>query len=165
MLASGLAEQSADQAAEAAMRAYLGTFTCDYGNGKNVHGGDKNIELPGGNDLMQLKTEYINLARDLKQRKEQLELQPGIESETTYDSATAGLYDDVSTGKTSGAYTSLSRALLDETGTDATAWEQQKSDTKQKISTGGTVGGIGAVGGLVGNLIINTDTENAPDDK
>ena len=160
MLASGLAEQSADQVAETAMRAYLGTFTCNYGNDKNVHGGDKNIELPGGNDLMQLKTEYINLARDLKQRKEQLELQPGIESETVYDSATAGLYDDVAVGKTDGAYTSLSRALLDENGKDAAAWTQQKSDTENKIKTGGAVGGVGAVGGLVGNLIINRDTDN-----
>ena len=159
MLASGLAEKSADEAAEAAMRAYLATFTCNYGDGKNVRGGEQNVELPGGNDLMKLKSEYIALARDLKQRKEQLEMQPGIESETIYDSATAGLYDDVSTGKTSGAYISLSRALLDETGADAAAWAQQKSDTEKKIKTGGIVGGVGAVGGLVGDLIINRDKD------
>ena len=86
-------------------------------------------------------------------------MQPGIESETIYDSATAGLYDDVSTGKTSGAYISLSRALLDETGADAAAWAQQKSDTEKKIKTGGIVGGVGAVGGLVGDLIINRDKD------
>ncbi len=159
MLASGLAEKSADEAAETAMRAYLATFTCNYGDGKNVRGGETNIELPGGNELLKLKSEYIALARDLKQRKEQLEMQPGIESETVLDSATAGLYDDIATGKTDGAYTSLSRALLDENGDDATAWAQQKSDTEKKIKTGGIVGGVGAVGGLVGDLIINRDRD------
>lgn len=159
MLASGLSEKSADEAAETAMRAYLATFTCNYGDGKNVRGGEQNVELPGGNDLMKLKSEYISLARDLKQRKEQLEMQPGIESETVYDSATAGLYDDIATGKTDGAYTSLSRALLDETSDDAAAWAQQKSDTEKKIKTGGVVGSVGAVGGLVGDLIINRDTD------
>ena len=164
MLASGMAEKSADEAAETAMRAYLATFTCNYGDGKNVRGGEQNVELPGGNDLMKLKSEYVALAHDLKQRKEQLGLPPGIESETIHYSATAGLYDDIATGKTSGAYTSLSRALSDETSADATAWAQQKSDTEKKIKTGSIVGGVGAAGGLIGDLIINRETTK-PDDE
>ena len=46
-LAQGLAEQKADAEAEAAMKAYLATFTCKYGN-NHVNGGDMDVELPGG---------------------------------------------------------------------------------------------------------------------
>ncbi|MDW2958264.1 MAG: hypothetical protein R8M37_00405 [Alphaproteobacteria bacterium] len=159
MLFSGLAEQKADEDAENAMRAYLATFICNYGDGKNIRGGETNIELPGGNDLLELKTEYIALARDLKQRKEQLEMAPGIEENVILDAATSGLYDDVAVGKTDGAFTSLSRALLDENSDDVAAWEQQKSDAEKKIKAGSIVGGAGAVGGLVGDLIINQDTD------
>lgn len=159
MLASGLAEQKADVDAENAMRAYLATFTCNYGDGKNVRGGETNIELPGGNDLLALKTEYVALARDLKSRKEQLEMAPGIEADVILDAATSGLYDDVAVGKTDGAFTSLSRALQDENSDDANAWSQQKDDAKQKVKSGSIVGGVGAVGALAGDLIINRDTD------
>ena len=159
MLSSGLAEQKADEDAENAMRAYLATFICIYGDGKNIRGGETNIELPGGNDLLELKTEYIALARDLKQRKEQLEMAPGIEENVILDAATSGLYDDVAVGKTDGAFTSLSRALLDEDGDDGIALEQQKSNVAQKIKTGGVLGGVGAAGSMVGDLLINSDAE------
>ncbi len=156
MLASGLAEQSADADAEAAMRAYLATFTCDWGGGTRVQGGATNIELPGGNALISLKQEYVTLASDLKLRKEQLDMPPGIESELVHDSATGGLYDDVSVGKTGGVYTSLSRAILDPDGADSAAWAEQKSASESKTKTGGIVGGVGAAGGIVGDLIINS---------
>lgn len=159
MLSSGLAEQKADEDAENAMRAYLATFICIYGDGKNIRGGETNIELPGGNDLLELKTEYIALARDLKQCKEQLEMAPGIEENVILDAATSGLYDDVAVGKTDGAYNSLSRALLDEDGDDGIALEQQKSNVAQKIKTGGVLGGVGAAGSMVGDLLINSDAE------
>ena len=103
MLASGLAEQKADKDAEMDMTAYLATFKCDYGAGMNIHGGQTNVELPGASELVPLYAEYVMLANDLKKRKEQLGLKPGIESEPILDSATTGLYDDVGVGATSGA--------------------------------------------------------------
>ncbi len=156
MLASGLAEQKADADAENAMRAYLSTFTCSYGNGKNVRGGETNIELPGGNDLIALYAEYVNLANDLKARKEALGMRPGIEAETILDSATSGLYDDVAVGKTGGAYVSLARALADPDGADAKAWAAQKDESADKKKTGAITAGVGAGGALVGDLIINS---------
>jgi hypothetical protein len=139
-LASGLAEQKADEEAETAMRAYLATFTCEYGD-KRFAGGESAIELPGANILTPLVMEYKALAADLKARKAALGMQPGIESEEIIDVATAGLYDDENVGKTGGAYTSLSRALSgDETA--AAEWNAQREESAQKIKTGATVGGV-----------------------
>lgn len=157
MLASGLAEQKADKDAEMDMTAYLATFKCDYGAGMNIHGGQTNVELPGASELVPLYAEYVMLANDLKKRKEQLGLKPGIESEPILDSATTGLYDDVGVGITSGAYASLSRALADPDGADAKKWAAQVEATKQKTKTGVVVGGAGVAGGAVGILIINQD--------
>lgn len=155
-LMSGAAEQSADDDAERAMRAYLETFRCDYGRGANIRGGDVDIELPGGNDLMPLYNEYRALAAELQVTKNALGMMPGIESETILDKANTGLYDDVGTGITGGAYTSVARALMDSTGADAAAWAQQKADAEQKTKTGliTTASGIGI--GIVGNLALNS---------
>ncbi len=155
-MASAMAEQNADQEAENAMKAYLETFYCNYGNSMRVKGGTKNIEIPGGNELVGLYSEYVNLANDLKVRKVALDMRPGIESESILDSATSVLYDDVSLGKTSGVYTSLARALMDPDGADAAAWAEQKDATAKKKKTGMIVAGVGAVGSLVGNLAINS---------
>lgn len=96
---SALAEQRADQNAEDDMRAYLATFKCDYGMGKNINGGDMGIELPGGNELTQYVTQYKTLAADLKMRKDALGMSPGIESETIIDAADTGLYDNAQPAK------------------------------------------------------------------
>jgi hypothetical protein len=162
-LASALAEQNADEDAEEAMRAYLATFHCNYAPGKNIAGGAKDVELPGGNELIDLYSEYVNLANDLKLRKTALDMKPGIESEPILDTAITGLYDDISVGKISGAYASLSRALLDPEGEDATRWAKQKSDAKTKLITGASIAGVGSVGGLVGDLIINKDEKKSKD--
>ena len=158
-MASAMAEENADADAEAAMRAYLATFHCNYGVGKNIPGGERDIELPGGNELIGLYSEYVNLANDLKIRKTALDMRPGIESEPILDAATSGLYDDVAIGKTSGAYTSLARALMDPNGADAAAWAAQKAETADKKKTGMITAGIGAGGSLVGNLTINSGKE------
>lgn len=155
---SALAEQRADQNAEDDMRAYLATFKCDYGMGKNINGGDMGIELPGGNELTQYVTQYKTLAADLKVRKDALGMSPGIESETIIDAADTGLYDNAATGKTDGAFTSLSRALGDKTGADAQAWAQQKADTANKLKTGAIVAGIGVMGGTIANQTVNSGT-------
>lgn len=155
---SALSEQRADDRAEDDMRAYLATIKCDYGMGKNISGGETGIELPGGNELAQYVTQYKTLAADLKVRKTALGLAPGIESETIIDAADTGLYDNAATGKTDGAFTSLSRALGDKTGADAQAWAQQKADTANKLKTGAIVAGIGVMGGTIANQTVNSGT-------
>lgn len=163
---SALSEQRADKNAEDDMRAYLATIKCDYGTGKTVNGGDTGIELPGGNELTQYVTQYKTLAADLKVRKTALGMSPGIESETIIDAAETGLYDNAATGKTNGAFTSLSRALSDETSADAQAWAQQKADTASKLKTGAIVAGVGAVGSAIANLAVNSgaDKQNKSDE-
>lgn len=159
-LMSGMAEQKADDAAEGDMKAYLATFVCDYGQGRNIKGGERDIDLPGGNELFDEVNEYKALAADLKIRKEALGKTPGIEAEVIYDIAETGLYDNVGMGRQSGAYASVSKALMDENSEDAKAWAEQKADTASKVKTGAITAGIGAVGGLVGNLAINSGDKN-----
>ena len=164
-LASAVAENRADDAAERDMAAYLATFRCDYGAGRNIAGGETDVQLPGGNTLFQLRQEFATLSTDVKTRKEALGLAPGIESEVVMDSATMGLYDDVSLGRTDGAYTSLSRALSNPTGADAAEWAQQRADTSSQLKTGAIVAGVGIVGGIVGDLLINHDAPKEQSDK
>ena len=151
-VASALAEQSADDAAELDMTAYLATFRCDYGAGQNIRGGETNITLPGANILLPLYNEYTTLAADLKSRKESLGMAPGIESETILD---ATLYDNESIGITDGAYTSLSRALSNPTGADAAEWAAQRAETAEQLKTGAIVAGVGAAVGIAGNILTN----------
>lgn len=154
-LAAGMAEQNADQNAESDMKAYLATFSCSYGNGRMGYG-KTDIELPGANDMRPMVTEYKQLAADLKQRKDALGLAAGIESEIILDSANSGLYDNMAIGKTGGAYTSLSQAMTDKNGANANKWTEQKSAAQSKTKTGAVIGGVGAVGGAVGNVIEDT---------
>ncbi len=158
---SALSEQSADTAAEQDMTAYLATFRCDYGQGRNIRGGESNIVLPGGNELFPLYTEYIALASNLKTRKEALGMQPGIESEIIYDKATTGLYDDVSTGKVDGSFASIAAALTNPNSAAAVAWNEQQSATAQKLKTGAITAGVGALVGIAGNLAINENKKAA----
>lgn len=156
MAASALAEQRADNVAEADMTAYLATFKCDYGMGRNINGGDKEVELPGGNDLLSLYNEYKTLADDLKTRKEALGLSAGIESQVILDKASTGLYDDESTGITNGTYASLARALANPTGADAEKWNAQKTETSQKLKAGAITAGVGAAASLVADVAVNS---------
>ena len=158
MAASALAEQRADNMAEADMTAYLATFKCDYGMGRNINGGDKEVELPGGNDLLSLYNEYKTLADDLKTRKEALGLSAGIESQVILDKASTGLYDDESTGITNGTYASLARALANPPGADAEKWNAQKSETSQKLKAGAITAGVGAAASLVADVAVNSGT-------
>ena len=132
---SALSEQRADQQAEQDMTAYLATFRCDFGQGKTVQGGQTNVELPGAGQLSTLYNEYMNLAEDLKTRKESLGLAQGIESEVIIDTSVINLYDDVGTG-INGTFTSLAKALSDSTSADAAEWAEQKEKTSQQIKNG-----------------------------
>lgn len=158
-LASALSEKKSMEDAEMQMKAYLATFACDWADGKRVAGGEMAIELPGGNELLSLVGEYKTLAADLKARKEALGLKPGVESEEILDSATANLYDDVATGKTDGAFTSLSRALSDENSEDAAEWAADKEAINQKVKTATTVLAVAAATSIAANLAINGGRE------
>lgn len=136
MIGGALAERNADDDAESSMRAYLETFRCEYGNGQHVDGGVTNVEIPGGNDLIDLYSRYATLANDLKLRKESLGIKPGIESEVVIDKATTGLYDDVGTGVVGGGYASIARAIMNPTGADAQMWAEQRAKTSSKLNTG-----------------------------
>ncbi len=160
MIASSLAEQQADEAAELDMTAYLATFRCDFGQGRNIKGGETDIVLPGGNALAPLYTEYVQLAQDLKIRKEALGMAPGIESEEILDKANMGLYDNESLGKTDGAFTSLASALSNPTGADAAEWATQKAETAEQLKTGAITAGVGAVASIAANIAIN-ENKNA----
>lgn len=153
-LASSMSEQKADQDAEDEMRAYLSTFYCQYGS-KRVPGGTKNAEIGGGNELINLYAQYVNLANDLKARKAALDIAPGIESEAILDSATAGLYDDVNIGPRGSMFTSLARALQDPTGEDAQKWKAQQEESAKGIKDGATALGVGAIGSAVIDLAMN----------
>ncbi len=160
MLAQSLSETKSDADAERTMAAYLQTFKCDYGDGKQVKGGETNVELPGGNDMIELYTEYATLANDLKVRKEALGLRPGIESEVSIDKSETGLYDDVGTGITGGAYASIARALQDPEGEDAAMWAAQREKTKNTLIAGAVTTGVGAVGSLAANIAVNHNVKN-----
>lgn len=175
MLASAVSEQRVDTLTEQEMQAYLKTFTCEYG-GNRVPGGETNVELAGGNDMISLYTEYATLANDLKVRKELLGLSPGIESEVVIDKAETGLYDDAGVGITSGVYASIARAIMNPDGEDAAKWNEQRAKTGQRVKTGAVVAGAGAIGGAVGNILINhtnkdkttdeeSETDKSDDDK
>jgi len=151
---SAVAEQNADADAEQDMKAYLATFRCDFGQGRNIQGGEKEIELPGANSLTQMVMEYTKLAEDLKVRKQALGMEPGIESEHVISAADTGLYDNAALGKTDGAYASLSRALTDKEGEDASEISAQKDKTAKKLKTGATVAGVGAAVGIAGNIAV-----------
>lgn len=150
------AEQDADKQAEQSMKAYLETFRCDFGQGRNIKGGETKKELPTSKTLPSIKSEYVNLAQSLKELKESLEMAPGVESELILNAADTGLYDDVSLGNTGGKYASVARALMNPESDDAKAWAAQKAETAQTLKTGKTALGVGAAVGLAGNVLIET---------
>lgn len=151
------ARANAQAEAERAMKAYLETFRCSYGNTGGIRGGTMDIELPGGNEMFELYGEYVALANQLKKDKANLGLRPGIESQDIINSADTGLYDDVGTGIVSGAYTSIARALQNPEGEDAAAWAAAREKTQEQKKTGAIVAASGIAAGIIGNLAINAN--------
>ena len=156
-LAMGLSEQKADKEAQQDMSAYIASFRCEYGNGKQVKAGPEEIVLPGGNDekLMSLRTKYMTLATDLKKRKTALGMKPGIESEEILDKTAMNLYDDENTGIESGAYGSLYRAKMLGSEEDQAKLDEEAKKSKNRVIAGATVAGAGIIGGIAGNMAIN----------
>ncbi len=154
--ASAYAKQLADADAAEEMSAYITTMKCEYGGGKQVNIGDEET-LPGGGELSGYYTEYKQLAERLKATKAALNLRPGIESQILYDRAESGIYQYQTAEQQSGAYTSLSRALMNPDGDDATAWNTQKQENSEKLKAGLIAVGGGIVAGVIGNYEINKD--------
>lgn len=156
-LAQGLAEQKADRVAEQSMSAYIATMRCSYGNGKQVKAGTEEIELPGGNDgnIMKYRAEYVTLAADLKERKTALGLKPGIESEEILDKSQMGLYDDENIGISDGEYASLYRAQMLGSEKDQQQIDDAKQTSKNRVIGGAVAAGVGVVGGIIGDELIN----------
>lgn len=156
-LAMGKSEQRVDDESDKAMEAYFATFHCTYGQGTTVKASLDEIELPGGNNekLMAYRSEYLALAKDLKQRKESLGMKPGIEAETILDKAEIGLYDDVNEGITSGQYGSIYRAKFLNSEADQAKLDAEHGASAQKVKSGGIAAGAGALGGIGGNSLIN----------
>ena len=155
-LAQGLAEQKADAAAEQDMEAYMATMRCTYAGGQSVKAGPEEVELPGGNDanIIKYRSEYLSLASSLKERKEALGLKLGIEAEEILDKANIGLYDQENKGITDGTYASLYRAK-NGSEKDQAKIDADKEKSAKNVKIGGIVAGVGVIGGVVGNLLIN----------
>ena len=155
-LAQGIAEKQADKAANKDMDAYIETMRCEYGDGKSVKFSVEPVELPGGNDsdFMKYRAEYVALAASLKERKTALDMKPGIEAEEILDKANMGLYDDENVGVTGGLYASRYRATAG-SEKDEKGLKSDSKEAKNRMIAGGVIAGVGVVGGIVGNSIIN----------
>ncbi|MBQ9540135.1 MAG: hypothetical protein IJU89_01800, partial [Alphaproteobacteria bacterium] len=159
-LARGLAEQSADRDAAADMAAYMATFQCKIGdNGNKINGGDMGVTTPGANQLINLYQSYVDLAASVKARKADLGLRPGIEADVVLDKSAPGLYDDKGNGVQNGTYASLYRAARGNQA-DIDKLAEQSDASTNRVQIGGTAAGVGAVGGAVGNVLINKDGVN-----
>ena len=156
-LMQGISEQKSTKESEQSMASYIATMRCRYGNGKQIKAGTDEIELPGGNNsnIMQYRSEYFTLAKDLKERKVALNMTPGIESEEILDKSQMGLYDDENLGMNSGAYSSVYRAQMYNSETDATQIDDAKQTAKNRMIGGGVATGVGVAGGIVGDQLLN----------
>lgn len=154
-LARGLAEKDADKDAASDMAAYMATFQCKIGdNGKKIDGGDTDIATPGANQLIDLYQSYVDLAASLKQRKADLGIRAGIESDVVLDKSVVGLYDDKGNGVQNGTYASLYRATMGNQ-TDIDKLDAQSDASTRRAQIGGASAGVGAIGGAIGNALIN----------
>ena len=170
-LAQGLAEQSADRDADAAMTAYLEHLKCKIGDiGREYSLSNETEVATPGDELSSQRSAYAELAYSIKTRKEQLGLRPGIESEieiklndvgTPYIERTDGLYNDVGSGA-GGTYASLYRAKMGNEA-DQAKIDADKGTSKARVVGGGVAAGVGAVGGAVGNILINGDSAGGDD--
>ena len=159
-LAQGIAEQSVDKDAAADMAAYMATFQCKIGdNGNKINGGDMGVTTPGANQLINLYQSYVDLAASVKARKADLGLRPGIEADVVLDKSATGLYDDKGNGVQNGTYASLYRAARGNQS-DIDKLAEQSDASTNRVQIGGTAAGVGAVGGAVGNVLINKDGVN-----
>jgi len=138
-LAQGLSEMRADQQAVEEMNAFVSTIRCSYGGGGFVMFDQVGRTPPESREFSTMRMEYMIIARRTQAAKEALGLPPGIESETIID--TSSLYQHRGQG-------------ID--GRIDTAQDRLDANSgRNRAIAGGVVAGVGIVGGVIGNSIIN----------
>ncbi len=104
--------------------------------------------------MIDLYQSYVDLAASLKQRKADLGIRAGIESDVVLDKSVVGLYDDKGNGVQNGTYASLYRATMGNQ-TDIDKLDAQSDASTRRAQIGGASAGVGAIGGAIGNALIN----------
>jgi hypothetical protein len=142
-LASGLAEKSADESAARDRNAYMATFRCRVGDdGSHVAHG-QTYGIPGYSaEFISLAGQYRALAEKTRITKEALGLKPGIESEEILDTSTLYINEPA-----------VAQAKVFDTASE----RLESGAAANKIKTGAIVAGVGVVGGIVGDAVINKD--------
>ncbi|MBR4507778.1 MAG: hypothetical protein IKP24_04590, partial [Alphaproteobacteria bacterium] len=87
-----------------------------------------------------------------------LGMKSGIESQVVMDSAKMGLYDDKGNGIENGTYASLYRASRGNEK-DKKALDDAKDTSRNRVKYGTIAAGVGVVGGVIGNELINGDDD------
>lgn len=157
-LAQGISEKMADSAADKDMDAYIATMRCAYADGQSVKFGAEFV-LPGYSaEFIELKRQYNSIVTNLQTMKPMLGMAPGIESELIVQNT--GLYDDENTGVASGAYASRYRAAAG-SEKDEKGLSSASKEARNRMIAGGVVAGVGLVGGIVGNALINRNDDGS----
>lgn len=159
--AQALSEKKSDAAAETDMTAYLATMRCDYGRGNTYKLGEEEIDVGGGNELINYVTEYKTLASRLQKTKTALKMTPGIESEKILDKAESNLYTYAPSQKVQSTFGSLANALRDENSEDAQKWAEQKKQTQTRLVVGASVAAAGLVTAVTTNLTLGKKLRDA----
>ena len=154
-LFQGISEKKNLKEYEESMEEYIGTFRCEYGNGHVVNGdANKMNELPSGSGITGLRTQYKNLREELLAKKAVLDMSPGIETEEVLDPSEMNLYDDEFVGITGGHEMSVYSAKMGNE-TDAEKLDSAKESADKRLKVGAWVAGLGVVGGIMGDSLIN----------
>lgn len=159
--AQALSEKKSDAAAERDMTAYLATMRCDYGRGNTYKLGEEEIDVGGGNELINYVTEYKTLASRLQKTKTALKMTPGIESEKILDKSESNLYTYAPPQKVQSTFGSLANALRDENSEDAQKWAEQKKQTQTRLVVGASVAAAGLVTAVTTNLTLGKKLRDA----
>lgn len=159
--AQALSEKKSDAAAETDMTAYLATMRCDYGRGNTYKLGEEEIDVGGGNELINYVTEYKTLASRLQKTKTALKMTPGIESEKILDKSESNLYTYAPPQKVQSTFGSLANALRDENSEDAQKWAEQKDKTQKRLIVGASVAAAGLVTAVTTNLTLGKKLRDA----
>lgn len=150
-LAQGMTEMNADNAADAEMQSYLSTIICGIGGAKDVRYNTGGMAPEETRQLADARLKYITLAAKMKAAKENLGMAPGIESELLVD--TSSLYSGRGTDQ-GGAGGRFDTAAERKEASD----NMDKDSAKVRAIAGGAALGVGALGGMLGNELINGET-------
>ena len=147
---AGRAQAASDEEWARTIKNLNDSFRCGiYGMEHNIAYGAESMAPLYSDRFKYLREQYIGnnstgeigLAMRVKSYKEQLGLRPGIESELILD--------------TSLLFKSESRGEEEFTGHGTAEQRQESGDAARRAKTGTIITGIGAIGGIAGNIVIN----------